>query len=212
MSEDQNTRFPAILETVERYYAEKLHAFGSTPRGVDWNSADSQALRFSRLLQVLEDDDVSINDYGCGYGALADYLDDTGRRLTYCGFDISEQMIVAARARHAVRTWCSFTSDLTRLSPADYAVASGIFNVKLNHAVETWREYVMHTLTTLESLSTRGFAFNMLSAYSDPERRREDLFYADPLQMFDECTRRFSSRVSLLHDYPLYEFTIIVRR
>jgi hypothetical protein len=98
------------------------------------------------------------------------------------------------------------------LRPADYAVASGIFNVKLDHRVDTWREFVLHTLATLDSLSTRGFAFNMLSTYSDVEKRREDLFYADPLQMFDACKRRFSPRVSLLHDYPLYEFTIIVRK
>jgi SAM-dependent methyltransferase len=212
MSEDPNTRFPAILEMVERYYAEKLRAFGATPQGVDWNSADSQAMRFSRLLQVLEDDEGSVNDYGCGYGALVDYLGGTGRRLTYCGFDISAAMIVAARTRHAGRNLCSFTADLTQLRPADYAVASGIFNVKLDHRVDTWREYVLHTLATLDSLSTRGFAFNMLSTYSDVEKRREDLFYADPLQMFDACKRRFSPRVSLLHDYPLYEFTIIVRK
>ena len=30
--------------------------FGATPQGVDWNSADSQALRFGRLLELLEDD------------------------------------------------------------------------------------------------------------------------------------------------------------
>jgi SAM-dependent methyltransferase len=213
MSEQPNTLFPAILETVAHYYAEKLRAFGATPQGVDWNSADSQALRFSRLLQVLENDgEVSINDYGCGYGALVDYLRSTGRRLTYCGFDISEAMIGAARARHAGSTWCSFTADLARLLPADYTVASGIFNVKLDYPVETWREYALQTLATLGSLSTRGFAFNMLSTYSDPEKRREDLFYADPLHVFDLCKRRFSPRVSLIHDYPLYEFTIVVRK
>ena len=26
------------------------------------------------------------------------------------------------------------------------------------------------------------------------------------------CQRRYSRHVALLHDYPLYEFTIIVRR
>jgi hypothetical protein len=52
----------------------------------------------------------------------------------------------------------------------------------------------------------------MLSTYSDPEKRRDDLFYADPLDMFDWCKRRFSPRVSLLHDYPLFEFTMIVRK
>jgi SAM-dependent methyltransferase len=212
MSERPNPQFPAILDTVARYYTDKLRAFGATPQGVDWNSADSQALRFSRLMQVLDGDEVSINDYGCGYGALADYVGGTRRQFTYRGFDISGQMIDAARARHATNPCCSFTSDVAQLTPADYAVASGIFNVKLDHAVDTWREYVLQTLATLESLSTRGFAFNMLSTYSDPEKRRGDLFYADPLQTFDVCKRRFSPRVSLLHDYPLYEFTIIVRK
>jgi SAM-dependent methyltransferase len=210
---DPNTSFPAILGTVAHYYAERLRAYGATPQGVDWNSADSQALRFSRLLQVLDGDgDMSINDYGCGYGALVDYLGGTGRQLTYSGFDISEPMISAARARHAGSARCSFVSDRARLLPADYTVASGIFNVKLGHSVEEWREYVLQNLAILEALSTRGFAFNMLSTYSDPDQRREDLFYADPLQIFDACKRRFAPRVSLLHDYPLYEFTIIVRK
>jgi hypothetical protein len=52
----------------------------------------------------------------------------------------------------------------------------------------------------------------MLSTYSDPEKRRDDLFYADPCEMFDLCKRRFATRVALLHDYPLFEFTVIVRK
>ena len=35
---------------------------------------------------------------------------------------------------------------------------------------------------------------------------------ADPLEAFDRCKRTYSRFVTLLHDYPLYEFTIIVRR
>jgi hypothetical protein len=40
---------------------------------------------------------------------------------------------------------------------------------------------------------------------------RDDLFYADPLALFEHCRTRFSRRVALLHDYPLYEFTLLVR-
>jgi hypothetical protein len=40
---------------------------------------------------------------------------------------------------------------------------------------------------------------------------RADLYYADPLFFFEHCRQRFSRRVALLHDYPLYEFTILVR-
>jgi hypothetical protein len=41
---------------------------------------------------------------------------------------------------------------------------------------------------------------------------RDDLYYADPRVIFDHCKRSFSRWVALLHDYGLYEFTIIVRR
>jgi hypothetical protein len=62
----------------------------------------------------------------------------------------------------------------------------------------------------MAALSRRGFAFNMLTGYADADRMRPDLYYADPHAVFDRC-RRFSRRVALLHDYPLYEFTMLVR-
>ena len=39
-----------------------------------------------------------------------------------------------------------------------------------------------------------------------------DLYYADPLDLFDYCKRNFSKNVALLHDYRLYDFTLIVRK
>ena len=177
---------------------------------MDWSTASSQELRFSRLLQLLDDsDDGSIIDFGCGYGALLDYVRAGGRRVAYSGFDISETMIQAALGRHGAQA--SFTADVSQLPPADYVVASGIFNVKLGHAPDVWWDHVLQTLALMRSLCRRGFAFNMLTSHSDLDKRREDLFYADPSRVFDLCLQRFSPRVALLHDYPLYEFTIIVR-
>ena len=66
-------------------------------------------------------------------------------------------------------------------------------------------------LDAMAQASTRGFAFNMLSTFSDPDRRRPDLYYADPRVVFGACKERYSERVALLHDYPLWEFTTIVR-
>ena len=206
-----------IRQAVGRYYEERLSHFGPTPRGVDWNSSESQALRFDKLLDLLvasrhEDEPaVSLLDVGCGYGALLDHLNAVGLAVDYRGFDVSEAMVDAARARHPASR-SAFTSRVEAIEPASFAVASGIFNVKLHHSVEQWRGYVLETIGSLDGLSTRGFAFNMLSTYSDPEKRRDDLFYADPCEMFDLCKRRFATRVALLHDYPLFEFTVIVRK
>jgi hypothetical protein len=41
---------------------------------------------------------------------------------------------------------------------------------------------------------------------------RADLYYADPLWLFDYCKRNLSKQVALLHDYGMYDFTILVRR
>jgi hypothetical protein len=98
------------------------------------------------------------------------------------------------------------------LVAADFAVASGLFNVKQQARDDEWLAYIWDTVADLARLGTRGFAFNALTLYSDPDKRRPDLYYADPLAMFDRCKRTYSRFVTLLHDYPLYEFTVIVRR
>ncbi|MFN7976742.1 MAG: class I SAM-dependent methyltransferase [Vicinamibacterales bacterium] len=215
MSEPDPATRQALLQTVERYYADRLREFGATARGVDWNSAESQALRFAQLLHVLPagaDASTSLLDLGCGYGALLDTLRARGSAVSYRGYDISADMIAAATARHGHDTAARFSTELAAFGPSDVAVASGVFNVKLDTPVDTWHDYVWATIDTLHAVSTRGFAFNMLSTYSDPDRRKASLYYADPCAVFDRCKRTFSTQVALLHDTPLFEFTIVVRK
>ncbi len=71
------------------------------------------------------------------------------------------------------------------------------------------RSYI---LDVLDRTSRSGFAFNCLTSYSDADKMREYLYYADPCALFDLCKRRYSRNVALLHDYGLYEFTILVRK
>lgn len=198
---------------VAGYYSEKVEIYGPTPNGVDWNSAESQVLRFEQLLKLCDtSSSFSINDYGCGYGALIDYLSERGWTFQYYGFDLSELMILKAKELHRNLSYCQFSTHESALTPADFTVASGIFNVKQHTSNEEWLAYVLHTLHKIAQLSQRGFAFNILTSYSDPERQRPDLYYADPLFFFDYCKKNFSRFVTLLHDYPLYEFTILVRK
>lgn len=205
--------FDSVLERVRQYYTEKIEAYGATPRGVDWNSLESQEVRFEQILKVCDcTRPFSINDYGCGYGALVNYMTDRGYVFQYRGFDISERMIANARELHGGLDHCEFFADESCLTAADYTVASGIFNVKLQTSNEEWKAYVLHTLGRIAELSEKGFAFNVLTKYSDRELMRPDLYYADPLFLFDYCKKNFSRFVSLLHDYPLYEFTILVKK
>jgi hypothetical protein len=82
---------------------------------------------------------------------------------------------------------------------------SGTFNVRSQASDDDWSAYVRETLRTLAARSRRGFAFNLLSSFVD--WRKKELFYADPAEYFSFC-RGLCRFVTLLHDYPLYEWTI----
>ena len=102
--------------------------------------------------------------------------------------------------------------NLENIEKADYSVASGIFSVKMEHNESEWLSYILATLEQMNEKSIRGFSFNMLTKYSDKEYMKDNLYYADPLFIFDYCKRNFSKQVALLHDYGLYEFTILVKK
>lgn len=206
------TAHDAIVEPVRRYYEARLAEHGATPGGVDWNSDASQRLRFEQLGRLFAGAaDAHIVDYGCGYGALLDYLRSRGHAGEYTGFDVAAPMIDAARERHGTDRRARFVVERGALQAGDFAVASGIFNVRLAASDADWFAYLTDTIRDLASLGRRGFAFNALTSYSDVDKRRADLYYADPAVLFDFCKRSLSKHVALLHDYPLYEFTILVR-
>ena len=203
-----------IFSDVASYYTEKLVQHGQNPRGVDWNGEESQTLRFKQLCKVIDTSTpFSINDLGCGYGALLDFLTSKYEAFSYLGIDVSESMVRAAEQRYQDKLQTTrFILSSQPDQVADFSIASGIFNVSLGRSPDEWLAYVETTLDILNNASRIGFAFNCLTSYSDAEKMRDYLYYADPCVLFDLCKRRYSRNVALLHDYGLYEFTILIRK
>lgn len=208
----QNNRIN-LLNEVANYYSEKLAQHGETPRGVDWNGEESQILRFKQLCKVITSPaDFSLNDLGCGYGALFDFLVTEYPKFSYLGADISDDMIRTAQKRTAEYAQARFITAAEPDQVADFGVASGIFNVRLGRSDTEWLAYFQDMLDVLDRTSHLGFSFNCLTSYSDEDKKCDYLFYGDPCLLFDLCKRRYSRQVALLHDYGLYEFTILVRK
>jgi len=203
-----------VYQDIETYYTDKISVHGASPRGVDWKDEDGQLVRFEELLKVVDSDSFSLGDLGCGYGKLYDYLCKKNYTFQYYGYDLSEDMIYAAEKIYMPCENANFyhIEALENVRNLDYMVASGIFNVKMDHNESDWQVYILETLDYMHEKSDKGFAFNVLSKYSDKEFMRENLHYADPLFLFDYCKRNFSRNVALLHDYKLYEFTILVKK
>jgi SAM-dependent methyltransferase len=201
------------LEIVKSYFEKSVEVHGASPQGVHWNSESSQEIRFEQLIKICDSSTpFSILDYGCGYGALADYLAAKGLQANYFGFDIVEKMLVTAREHHAGKSNRTFISDQRLLPVCDYVVASGIFNYRADISYEDWTDHVITTFHQFNALGRKGFSSNFLTKYSDTEHMRADLYYADPCYLFDYCKLNFSKNVALLHDYTIYDFSILVRK
>jgi SAM-dependent methyltransferase len=201
-----------LIDSAVTYYEARFAEHGPEPRGVDWKDEDSQRLRFDRLLELVPaGEPFSITDFGCGYGALVEHLEERRADFTYQGFDRAASLVAAARELHA-GAGRTFASIFDELAATDYGVASGVFNVKQEAEPAAWSAYVVDSIRELWSLCRAGMSFNLLTSYSDPDKMRPDLYYADPSFYFDLCKRELSPHVALLHDYPLWEFTVLVRR
>ena len=131
----------SILSDIARYYSEKLAEHGESPRGVDWNGEQGQILRFTQLCKIIDvPGPFSINDLGCGYGALCGFLEQHHSDFSYTGIDISEKMIEAASRLHTERTRFRFVCASEPDQIADYGIASGIFNVQLGKPDSEWKD------------------------------------------------------------------------
>ncbi len=204
-----------ILQKTDDYFSDKLQKFGATPNGVDWNSIEAQELRFIQLAKIFGNDDTfSICDYGCGFGNFFDYLNKTQpiRNVQYFGIDVSEAMIKKAEELHGSNENAHFRCGHELNETYDYVIASGIFNILGAETRDLWKEYMLETIEAFHRHSCKGFAFNCLTKYSDADKMKDYLYYADPLFLFDYVKRNFAKNVALLHDYRLYDFTILVRK
>ncbi len=200
-------------QKIKEYFQDYFQKFGPSPEGLNWNSIEAQEKRFEQLCKLIDFSiPFSIIDYGCGFGSLIDYLKQKGQGFKYIGYDIVDEMISKGQELHSGDSNCCFTDNAAEIPKSDYIVESGVFNVKQSEDEEEWTEYVISILRKMNNLARKGFAANFLSKYSDNEYMKPHLYYADPLFFFDFCKKNFSRNVALLHDYDLYDFTIIVRK
>lgn len=204
----------AVHADIEAYYSRKVLRYGPTPLGVDWSCAPTQALRFVQLLKLFDGTQAfSVNDIGCGYGALLQFMSARFKRvkIDYWGVDLSAAMIAEARrflSKHALTQFSVAGSSPRR---ADYSLASGIFNVKLQLSDALWTEFIKATLADMHAHSQIGFAVNFLAPLPSGVEARPELYRASAPFWQSYCEQTFNARVTLVEGYGMREYTLLVR-
>jgi SAM-dependent methyltransferase len=198
--------------SVEAYYTRKVRKFGATPLGVDWPSTPSLELRLVQLLKVCDfAAPFSLNDLGCGYAAALDLIERRwpANQVDYLGVDLSAEMIAHARRRWHHRPGTDFIVSHECGRAADYSIASGVFNVRLDHSPQLWTAHVQAILQELDRSSRKGFAVNfMLPAAA---ARTPELYGSTPDPWVAYCETVLGRSVELVQGYGMPEYSLLVR-
>ena len=203
----------AARAAVGDYYTQKLHRHGATPAGADWASAMGQALRFALLLKLCDfSAPFSLNDVGCGYGGLLDYLQDRHPEsgIDYLGLDVSAAMVACAAQRWQRRANTRFVEGSQAPRIADYAIASGIFNIVPPDAAAGWTQVVASTLSEMHATARHGFAVNFMRA-APGKADQPGLYRTHPGPWIVYCEQTMDAAVTLVECHALGEFTLLAR-
>ena len=202
------------------YYEGLLDQHGENYLALDWNSPESQKLRYQIFKELLvygkKASNLSILDVGCGFGDLYSFLKREGilsrHKIRYTGFDISPKLLEVARKKHPdARFELKDILEERHLPRSDYIFSSGVFNIRTAEA-GNHLEFVKSMLLRMYDLVNYGVAANFLSEGGLPMSSPEDLnsgryYYFKPEEILSFC-RFISSRYILRHDYHPGDFTV----
>jgi SAM-dependent methyltransferase len=206
-----------VYSDVEAYYSGRVTKHGATPRGVDWSCQATQDLRFVQLLKLCDfSAPFTLNDVGCGYGALCAYLaarhGESG--IDYLGIDLSQAMVSRARRRFS-RPGIRFAVGKAIPRVADYSVASGIMNVNVGYSREVWEDFIAAMLRDIRRTSRRGFSINFMdtsiSAETSADPHEASLYRTTPQRWIEYCQSELGCSVETVANYGMREFTLLVR-
>jgi ubiquinone/menaquinone biosynthesis C-methylase UbiE len=197
------------------YYAEKFSEHGDSVLALDWKKGK----QFERFHQLTSDWDMqgsSILDVGCGFGDFNKYLKAIGvNAYRYTGIDLVEGMINAAKDKYPIFSTntpesstvflCADVLDMPDSATFNYAISSGIFNIKHN-AVDMY-EHLRVTLKKMWEMSDTAIAVDMLSDKVDFAYEHTNNY--SPSRVLD-IGYMFSRRVVLKNDYFPFEFSLII--
>lgn len=190
---------------VERY-DERLAKHGPTIEALAAGTRERQFLRFDVLRAIGDLRSRSVLDLGCGFGDLLNFLAEQEIEVSeYWGIDINPKLLERAREVHVGRRFeCR---DILREPPdegsVDYVLSSSAFNNAFGHADNY--EVVREVLRVCHRAARRGVAINLMTDYVD--FRSPEAFYYSPERIFS-IAKSLCRRVTLRHDYPLFDFTI----
>ena len=202
------------------YFEGLLAKHGENYLALDWNSPESQKLRYEILIDILvygrKSAKISLLDVGCGLGDLYGFLKKekylSRNKINYTGLDITPKILEVAKKKYpGAKFELKDILEDRYLPKFDYVFCSGVFNLRMTDT-ESHLEWVKAMLLRMYDLADFGVAVNFLSEGGMPISLPEDLnsgryFYFKPEEIMSFC-RFICNRFIIRHDYHPADFTV----
>jgi len=172
-----------------------------------WVNESVQKIRFNAFSDLVDFNNKSVLDVGCGYGDFKNYLNQHCTRFDYIGIDQQAEFIAKAKTKFKQEQGVWFYhADVSscQLPSMDIVVASGLLSYKSEQY-----GYYENIIAKLFEAADEALVFNML----DKQKfKSSDLIIAHDKEKILKYCNSLSKNVSIKEDYMDIDFTICMKK
>lgn len=184
------------------FYDTSIKKYGTSARGVQWNSRYTQEARFKIMAKILEKELASsrLVDAGCGFGDFYTFLRYNMLSVQeYVGIDINENMVSIAKKK--TKQNILHKNILTDSLPtADYYIASGSLNILSRFETAQFIQRCFEH-------SKKGFIFNLLKG--NDKSGTYNYFWPSDIR---EMVLKLNCTFQVIDGYLNDDFTVILKK
>ena len=194
----------------------RFEAYGPTPEASLWFNKSRQLARFSKLTKAIlprvSNNEVTIGDVGCGYGAFLDYLakHNSEIRFKYYGYDIADR-VIAYCSKNLQTANATFWHRSRPTRKADFHVMSGTYNYTPNMGVGSWRSYMRDEIKYIFSATNKCIVFNLMLA-DKAYISKSSIFYEEVEHFLSFCRKELGETTILEHPLLRLEKTFCIEK
>lgn len=193
---------------IQTYYAARQARFSESAERCGWISTFTQTLRFQAVTTGCDLSASKVLDVGCGYGDMANFLQETYENSRYTGLDFLSHFIATAKKKHPDSAFIEtdFFDYPTPTTPYDYVFSVGAFNHRIDDNYAT----LTIALRKMFQMAKVCVGVSLLSALSPPElKRAKELFYYTP-EMILRIAMTITPFVELKTHYLPNDMTVML--
>ena len=184
-------------------YKSQFKEFGDSPASLGCPKG-RQHLRFKALTKNVTNG--SLLDFGCGFGDLSSYLEQSKIDVEYHGCDVMQEFLSIAKKNRPNNNFYLTQIGESLKDNYDFIVASGTFNFLYSKDKKEHISFVYKTIESLFNCCNHSLSVDFLSSIVD--YAAPDVYHQDIAGLIDFISSKLSRRFQIDHSYMPYEFCI----